>query len=137
VSAREWRDLLRALRAVGHAALLVRTRPRGQLVTPVDASASRLVSPEDRRRAATLAWAVDRVADLPLVRATCLVRALALQRMLVADGIHHGRVCVGVTRGSGRLEAHAWVELGAHALGSAGRERARYTRMSVIAGRHA
>lgn len=88
-----------------------------------------------RERATDLAWAVDRVADIPGVGATCLVRALALQQLLRTEGIFEARLHVGVSRGDGRLEAHAWVELGPLPLGAPGRDRRRFTSMSVLAGR--
>lgn len=136
VTASEWRDLLRALAAVVRARVHVRTRPRGRLMATTDEGATPLeLIPLVRQRATALAWAVDRVADLPGIGATCLVRALALQHLLHDEGIRDGRLHVGVNRDGGRLEAHAWVELGAIALGAPGRDRHRFTPMSVLAGR--
>lgn len=136
VTAREWRDLLRALAAVARAWAHVRTRPRGRLVTSSpERAAPSVLMPLVRERAIALAWAVDRVSDMPGVGATCLVRALALQQLLLAEGILDSRLHVGVSRGDGRLEAHAWVELGPLALGAPGRDRRRFTSMSLLAGR--
>lgn len=135
VTSREWRDLLRAFAAVARARVLVATRPRGRLVAAANEGATpTMILPPVRRRAVALAWAVDRVAELPGVGATCLVRAFALQHLLQAEGIRDGRVHVGVNREGTRLEAHAWVELGDTALGAPGRDRRRFTRMSVLAG---
>lgn len=47
-------------------------------------------------------------AALRLRHATCLERSLIVQRWLMACGSHHD-VLVGVGRGSGAMEAHAWV----------------------------
>lgn len=136
VSAREWRDLLRAVVAVTRAWVHVRTRPRGRLVAALhEAPVPTVPIPLVRERAVALAWAVDRVADAPAIGATCLVRALALQHLLRDEGIRDARIQVGVNRLAGRLEAHAWVQLGPHALGAPGRERRRFASMSVITGR--
>jgi len=45
---------------------------------------------------------------LRLRRATCLERSLIMQRWLMACGSRHD-VLVGVGRGSGAIEAHAWI----------------------------
>ena len=133
VRAREWHDLLRAQLALGWARLLVRTRPRGQLMSASSEAPVRRPLPATRRRATTLAWAVDRVAELGMVRATCLVRAIALQELLRREGIDDVHLRLGVNRGATGLEAHAWVELGGVPLGTAGRERSRFVPMTAAA----
>jgi hypothetical protein len=61
-------------------------------------------SPPDR-----VAWAVQATACL-VPGATCLVRALALERMLRRDG-QPARLKIGVAKAPGApLAAHAWVE---------------------------
>jgi Transglutaminase-like superfamily len=47
-------------------------------------------------------------AALRLRRATCLERSLIVQRWLMAFGSRHD-VLLGVGRGSGTMEAHAWI----------------------------
>lgn len=56
-------------------------------------------------------WAVTRAAVYGVFRPKCLVRSLAIQRMLQRRGICGGRLAVGVQVGTGGLKAHAWVEL--------------------------
>ena len=56
-----------------------------------------------------VAWAVQAASHL-VPASTCLVRAMALERLLRADG-HPARLRLGVTRGADApLAAHAWVE---------------------------
>lgn len=61
--------------------------------------------------AARVAWSVDRAARL-VVRPTCLVRAMAGQRLLRMKG-HGSAISVGVrTSGDAGFEAHAWLRAG-------------------------
>ena len=59
-----------------------------------------------------LALAIERAAEHGPIRATCLERAVALDRMLRRHGISRGRIRVGVRLEDGQFLAHAWVELG-------------------------
>lgn len=59
-------------------------------------------APADR-----LAWAV-RIARRRLPGTSCLASALALQRMLSADG-HDSELHIGVARTDGDFAAHAWL----------------------------
>lgn len=54
-----------------------------------------------------LAWAV-RIARRRLPGTSCLASALALQRMLSADG-HDSELHIGVARTDGDFAAHAWL----------------------------
>jgi hypothetical protein len=87
------------------------------LATPASkgsaADASRL--PEARR----LALAVVRAARFGVFRPQCLVRSVALFRMLEQRGIDGALVRVGVRRINGNFLAHAWVELAGETLGDA------------------
>jgi len=55
------------------------------------------------------ALAVDRAASYGPIRAKCLVRAMALQRLLSVRGIRGSEVQIGVRWRDGRFAAHAWV----------------------------
>lgn len=130
----EWRDLLRAQGAVLLAQLHLRTRPIGTLVV-ADRETAEVVErgalrdaggepspppPRGRRptaRAWQLALAVNRVARFGLTRPRCLARAIALHRLLDADGEGGSIVRVGVRRGRSGFEAHAWVEIGGVVVG--------------------
>lgn len=68
-------------------------------------------------RAEALALAVGRAAEFGVFRPLCLVRAVALNRMLERHGIKGSRVRVGVRMRNGRFAAHAWVEYGDRVLG--------------------
>ena len=117
LSPREWRDLAQAQWALLTARGIVRSRPIGALASPADAAgpvdADRI--PEARR----LALAVVRAARYGVFRPQCLVRSVALSRLLQARGIHGAVVRVGVRRTSNEFLAHAWVELGGETLGDA------------------
>lgn len=113
----EWADLLRAQAALVGAQVLVWTRPAGALID--DAPASDDVAPDmgDPTVADRLALAVGRAAEHGVLRPACLVRALALHRLLESRGIRGSRIRVGVRTTGGRFVAHAWVELRGRVLG--------------------
>jgi hypothetical protein len=113
IPGREWLDFAHAQWALIVARVRLRVRPPGWLVarglppdesTPADDFAS---------RATELARAVDRAARYGPSRPSCLVRALALQNLLLAAGIPDGRIRIGVRRdAAGDVAAHAWVTCG-------------------------
>ena len=107
LSGAEWRDLVVAQVALLRAQWRVWRAPTGTLVArePVSESAA----PGDRDRAYAIALAVSRVAEHGLFRPFCLVRALALQALLTANGIRGSDVRVGVRRENGAFAAHAWI----------------------------
>ncbi len=53
---------------------------------------------------------------LHLLPMTCLMRSLALQRMLVKRNIP-AQVCIGVNKTMAEIHAHAWVEVNGVAVG--------------------
>ena len=112
----EWADLLAAQAALLRAQLLVWTRPRGWLLAPARPvaveTAGRDVAPTVRR----LALAVERAAEHGLFRPSCLVRAVAVHRMLESHGFTGSGIRVGVRQESGRFLAHAWVDYQGHVL---------------------
>ena len=121
-SSAEWSDLFAAQKALMIAQLLVWTRPVGRFVEDVSHFAPGVQEPISRssttwRDALRSAVALRRVADNGLIRPKCLVRAVALSRMLEKRGIAGSRVRIGVRRIDGVFSAHAWVELGQHVLG--------------------
>ncbi len=121
-SSAEWSDLIDAQMALVVAQLLVWTRPVGRFVEDVQNSSPGVQEPVPRhsktwRDALRTALAVRRVADHGLLRPKCLVRAVALSRMLEQRGIAGSCVRVGVRRLDGEFGAHAWVELGQRVLG--------------------
>jgi hypothetical protein len=117
LSFRDWAELMQAQWALLAARGTVRNRPIGSLATPTagiaPADPARL--PEARR----LALAVVRAARFGVFRPQCLVRSVALSRMLEDRGISGAFVRVGVRRRDGEFSAHAWVELAGETLGDA------------------
>jgi transglutaminase superfamily protein len=117
LSLRDWAELIQAQRALLVARGIVRNRPVGSLATPAETSPpadpGRL--PEARR----LALAVVRAARFGVFRPQCLVRSVALSRLLEDRGISGALVRVGVRRTNGAFSAHAWVELAGETLGDA------------------
>jgi hypothetical protein len=84
---------------------ICRVRLRVQNAAKLRAWASR---PGNRTIAVDrLAWAVE-VASRRMPRATCLCRALALQRLLAKNG-HDSELRIGVEKDNGRFGAHAWL----------------------------
>ena len=86
-----------------------------------------MVPARDDRSIATakrLGLAVDRAASYGVFRPRCLVRSVALQRVLESRGLHGSRIRIGVRVKRGRFDAHAWVEYGDLVLG----DRAEHTR---------
>ena len=119
--------------ALLYAQYLVWTRPQGRLVTvtsrrlaPGEVDRGRL--PEARR----LALAVRRVAAFGVFRPACLVRSIALCRLMESYGIHGGRVEVGVALSEGRFMAHAWVRWNGEILGDEEERIAEYRPLSEV-----
>lgn len=122
---------LRIRWALLRAQLRVWAAPRGRLVPPAPAPAAR--ADADPAAAAHLARAVDRTARRTLPRPTCLVRALALQRLLADAGLPGARVRLGVRTGPRAFGAHAWVELHGQPLGDDGRRAAGFVPLAATA----
>jgi hypothetical protein len=118
---RDWTELVLAQGALLWAGALVATRPAGKLVHR--ANASDVPAGADPRldarlpEAQRLARAVCRAARYGVFRPACLVRAIALHRLLRARGISGPRICIGVGRSDGAFTAHAWVQYGDLVLG--------------------
>jgi hypothetical protein len=92
---------------------LVWRRPIGRLIAGAPAQPERPreeARQATHRRAATIARAVDRAARRGVFRPKCLVRSLALHRMLERSDIGGSVIRIGVRREGDDLLAHAWVE---------------------------
>lgn len=94
----------------------VRRRPKGGLLHLVNARPMGVQASKEARLA-RLAVAVDRVARFGLFRPTCLVRAVALERLIRRAKAGAAVVRVGVLRTSNDFLAHAWIELGDRVIG--------------------
>lgn len=123
LSPREWVDLLLAQVALLAAQVLVWTRPTGRLVShagSADSGATPFqptVAPALMDRAQQLGLAVSRAGDYGVFRPLCLVRAVAVHRMLEGRRMHGSRIRIGVRMRRGRFGAHAWVEYGGQVIG--------------------
>jgi hypothetical protein len=113
----EWGELLQAQWALLIAHAIVRRRPIGSLAAPT--TIVRLPDPARMPEARRLAIAVVRAARFGVFRPQCLVRSVALSRLLTAHRIDGAIVRVGVRRAGGEFLAHAWVELAGETLGDA------------------
>src|SRR5947207_3055077 len=78
------------------------------------------------------ALAVERAADYGVFRANCLIRAVALQRLLEARGFPGSAVRVGARVERGHFTAHAWVEYAGHVLGDRDWHVQRFTPFAPI-----
>jgi hypothetical protein len=133
LSPREWAELLEAQLALITAQLIVWTRPRGQLVTGAPpAPDGRAPLGEIDPRAERLALAVGRAAENGVFRPLCLVRAVALNRMLERHGIQGSRIRIGVRMRGGRFAAHAWVEYRNRVLGDLDEHVGTFTELTDI-----
>ena len=121
LSPREWRNLLLAQWELVASQRLVRTLPTGALTSGEPRLVGeRRAAPGDPARLAEareLAVAVTRASHHGLTRPQCLVRAMALSRLMERDGISGGVIRVGVRRSEGAMQAHAWVEYAGEVLG--------------------
>ena len=114
----EWRELLEAQLALLVAQLLVWRRPTGRLITQSDAAPLVHWGPSEFQVAERAARAINRAARHGIVRPQCLVRALALTRLLESRGLNGSTIRIGVrwdaaANDPGTFVAHAWVVGGA------------------------
>ena len=124
LSAREWVDIAEAQFELLVSKTIVATRRTGQLVfrAPLDpfgdtvAPATSPASNVDPRPE-QLALAVGRAAESGVFRPLCLVRAVALKRLLDRHGFDGSIVKIGVRMSRGRFAAHAWVAYNDQILG--------------------
>ena len=127
----ERRDLIRAQLALLRAQLAIWTRPHGRLVGPARGPAT-LPDESASRCARRLADAVSLVSRHGVFRPNCLVRSLALSRLLESEQVAGCHVRIGVRERSGRFEAHAWVELGTEVLADSTEHVASFQRLTDV-----
>jgi len=130
--ARPWRGRLRALGRLDRhgfgelfaaqwqllvAQWLVWRRPTGTFLSPRAGAVSGEPGDQEVEAALRLAQAIQRAARHGVFRPACLVRSLALHRLLEGRGVAGSRLRIGVRLEDEKFEAHAWVELGELVLG--------------------
>jgi len=118
LTAAEWAELLWAQWTLVQVQLLLWTRARARISAPANEALGavgdgREVAAELRR----IQLAVERAAEYGLYRPSCLVRSLALHRMLGFRGVSGSAVRLGARLEHGRFTAHAWVEYRGRVLG--------------------
>jgi len=92
--------------------------PRGHLLATVAAAhAGAGPSGDAMARARRVALALDRAAEYGLFTPTCLVRAIALERLLLREGVAGAVVRIGARQRGGRPQMHAWIEIGGVVIG--------------------
>jgi hypothetical protein len=129
---REWVDLLRAQAALLVAQFVVWTRPHGSLVSRHSVPSAPTRTPvRAAPRAEALARAIHRAAHYGLTRPGCLVRSIALKRLLSSSGFD-AVVRVGVRQRNGSFDAHAWVELDGAVLGDHESHTESFTELSDL-----
>jgi hypothetical protein len=111
--ARDLRDFARAQVAVLVAHWLVWRRPTGRLLAH-EAGEQRMPEPQPKAElpddVVRLLRAVNRASVYGLTRPLCLARAVALMRLLEADGHTGAALRIGVKWENGSFIAHAWVD---------------------------
>ena len=153
IDAAEWRYLFKGQVALLWAQALVWVRPVGELVNSepgggvVEAGASTAapVAPTAARPstapgappastdvAGQLALGVRRAAAFGVFRPLCLVRSVALNRLLERHGVQGSRIRVGVRLVDGRFAAHAWVEHDGRVLGDDVEHVQRFVHLSEV-----
>jgi hypothetical protein len=112
------RELVLAQLELVLAQLRVWTRPRGRLIR-AEAQRGTAAPPStgSLAEAQRLSLAVQRAGEHGIFRPSCLVRSVALQRMLGRRGHQGSRICIGVLSSKDGFLAHSWVEYGDLVLG--------------------
>ena len=124
MSGAEWLEIADAQRALLIAQVLVWFRPVGRLIEPsIQGSPATAWGATEQLAAERLARALNRAASYGILRPQCLVRALALTRLLQSRGIAGSRIRIGVrweprTGAREAFAAHAWVEYRGELVGT-------------------
>ena len=87
---------------------------------------------DDGRQATRTAWLVEVAARCLRPRPTCLAKALVVSSLLRRRGVP-AQLVIGVSKASGQLQGHAWVELDGPAVGE-GAGPGRYAVLARIPG---
>lgn len=107
------------------------TRPIGRLLDWSSITAEQEVQPvASLQTLRSVGWAVTRAANYGVFRPKCLVRSLAIQRMLRRRGIAGSTIRIGVRLREGEFNAHAWVELGDLVIGDSRAHVESFTRIT-------
>jgi hypothetical protein len=134
LSARQWRDLLRAQWSLIVAQLRLRTRANGELVDRWTVDTARpLGDARQLQRALEIGDAVRRVGLYGMTRPQCLASSLAICELLQAEHIPGAVIRIGVRPLDAQITAHAWVEFAGEIIGDS---RAHVRRFELMASAH-
>ena len=139
---RRWRDVadvIAAQAALVRAQLLVWTRPTGQLLNATSAARVPNASAMGADTGARMSLAITRATRYGIFSPQCLVRAVALNRMLEARGVVDSTIRIGVRWVDGEFVAHAWVERDGVILGDTAANTSSFvplTDVRLFAGRY-
>lgn len=133
-------DVLVAEAALVRAQAEAWLRPRGELVQVPGAAGEalhRTLTDAGARRAVAhrAVKALDRALRYGVVRPACLVRSIALARLLATFGVTDAQIRLGVRRtgaAAGDVNAHAWVELDGRVIGDDPRHTRRFTPIGSV-----
>jgi Transglutaminase-like superfamily len=124
------RELVEAQLALLSAQFLLRRRPVGELIAGAKKHAPRRpLTTREGADAIRTARAVQRAALYGVFQPTCLVRALALHRLLERHGITGSAIRIGVRWVDGAFAAHAWVERDGAILGDTAARTAAFSEL--------
>ncbi|HEU5208100.1 MAG TPA: lasso peptide biosynthesis B2 protein [Longimicrobiales bacterium] len=127
----DMRLLLEAQRDLLACQLAKWLRPVGRLLDWENASTGEDVQPvASLQTLRAVGWAVTRAASYGVFRPQCLVRSLAIQRMLRRRGIAGSTIRIGVRLQDGAFSAHAWVEVGGLVIGDSRAHVESFTRIT-------
>lgn len=112
-----WVAMLEAQVWIAWAHLLVRTKQRGKLLTRGAPTESDIPKRDPDPRVDRAVVAIRRVSKFGILRPQCLVRSIALHRMLCFHGVAGAFVRFGVRTRDGEFESHAWVEYDGWVIG--------------------
>jgi hypothetical protein len=108
------------------------TGTRGSFATSPPSHGEQTVSDGQVAIATNAERAISRAARFGIFRPACLVRSVALERMLERRGIPGARIRVGVRKDGTAFTAHSWVELGGRVFGDDGADYRRFETLADI-----
>ena len=121
---RDWRLFLQAFVTL----LICQTRLRRHNFDALRAWATS--EGQGRAPVGRLTWSIEAAAKR-MKSATCLCKALALQRLLAQNG-HHSELRIGVDKSDGQFVAHAWLVYNGRVL-TGGAEMKNYKLLAAMA----
>lgn len=114
------------------AQLLVWTLPKGRLIGLRGGEGGEAVAEAGIARAREIGRVVVQVAAHGLFRPECLVRSVAIQRLLERERLCGGAVHVGVRMRGETFDAHAWVTFAGEIIGDREEHVSTFSELAVV-----